>query len=130
LIWVAVSPDATTQLLLSDLAAEAAKTDTGSIVGHYLRVIMQVVIGVIALSAVFFIMRGEEPRGLTIALVAVILSLTALQLITFYLDQFTAIIPTLFQFSFLLLVLAYRHWYISSTPIDIADSNQLDVNSS
>jgi hypothetical protein len=130
LIWVAVSPDATTQVLLADLVAEAARTDTGSIIGHYLRVLMQVVIGVIALSAVFFILRGKERRGLTIALVAVILSLTALQLVTFYLDQFTAIIPTIFQFSLLLLILAYRHWYMSSDALDIVNNYQHDENTS
>jgi hypothetical protein len=47
------------------------------------------------------------------ALVAVILSVTALQLLTFYLDQFTAVIPTLLQFGFLLLILQYRRWYLS-----------------
>ena len=129
LIWVAVSPDATTQALLADLAAEATKKDTVSIIGQYLRVITQVVIGVISISAIFLILRGEERRGLTIALVAVILSLTALQLITFYLDQFTAIVPTLFQFGFLLIILAYRHWYLSTMPIDIENINQLDESS-
>jgi hypothetical protein len=118
LIWVAVSPVATTQAILAGLAAEAAKTDASSIIGQYLRVIMQVIIGVIAVSATYLILKGEERRGLAAALVAVILSLTALQLITFYLDQFTAIFPSLFQFSFLLLILAYRHWYMSSEAID------------
>lgn len=113
LMWVAVSPVDTAQTFLADLAAEAAKTDASSVISQRLRVFMQVVIGVIAISAIYFILRGKELRGLTIALVAVILSLTALQLITFYLDQFTAIIPTLFQFSFLLLILAYRQWYLS-----------------
>lgn len=118
LIWVAVSPTDTTQTILANLAAEAAKTDASSVISQYLRVIMQVIIGVISISAVYFILRGEERRGLAIALVGVILSLTAMQLITFYIDQFTAIIPTLFQFCFLLLIFAYRHWYLSSESID------------
>lgn len=118
LIWVAVSPTDTAQTILADLAAESTKTDTSSVIGQYLRVIMQVIIGVIAISAIYFILRDEERRGLTTALVAVILSLTALQLITFYIDQFAAIIPTLFQFCFLLLILAYRHWYMSSKSIE------------
>ncbi len=123
LIWVAVSPAATTQALLADLAVEAAKTDASSVIGQYLRVIMEIVIGVIAISAIYLILRDKERRGLAFALVAVILSLTALQLITFYLDQFTAIIPTLFQFGFLLLILAYRHWYMSSESMDDTKGN-------
>jgi len=47
-----------------------------------------------------------------LAVISVVLSLTAVPLITFYLDQFTAILPTLFQFAFLLIILAYQHWYL------------------
>ena len=114
LIWVAVSPTATTHAFLANLAAEAARSDTGSLAGHYLRLILEVVIGVIAIAAFVYILRGQERRGLVLSLVVVILSLTALQLITFYLDQFAAVIPTLYQFGFLLLILAYRRWYLSS----------------
>ena len=117
LIWVAVSPAATTQALFANLATEAGKSDVSSVIGQYLRVILQVVIGMIAISAIYLILKGKEGRGLAFGLVAVILSLTALQLITFYLDQFTAILPTLFQFGFLLLILAYRRWYLSSDPV-------------
>jgi hypothetical protein len=80
---------------------------------QYLRVILQAAVGVIALVAVYLIAKGREERGLQWGLVAVVLSVTALQLLTFYLDQFTAVIPTLFQFGFMLLILQHRHWYLS-----------------
>ncbi len=60
----------------------------------------------------YFFMRGKDQRGVVFALIAIVLALTAVQLITFYLDQFTAILPTLFQFGLLLLVLAYQRWYL------------------
>jgi len=41
-----------------------------------------------------------------------IAKMAAVQLITFYLNQFTAIVPTLFQFAFLLVILAYKQWYL------------------
>jgi hypothetical protein len=69
--------------------------------------------------AIYLIIRDDEHRGLTLTLVAVILSLTALQLVTFYLDQFTAIFPTLFQFGFLLIIVVYRRWYLS--PVQIGE---------
>lgn len=112
LIWVAVSPEATTQAFISDLAAAAQQTDAKSVAGNYLRYILQFGIGLVALVAFLFILRGKERRGLVFAMIAVILGLTAVQLVTFYLDQFTAIIPTLFQFGFLLLILAYQRWYV------------------
>ena len=125
LAWVALSPAATTQGFLAGLVAEAEKTDAGSISGHYLRVILEAGVGLVALLAIFLILRGKERRGLLMALVAVILSLTALQLLTFYLDQFTAIIPALFQFVLLLLLLAYQQWYLPSAPAAVVgESNR------
>jgi len=112
LIWVAVSPTATTQALIADLAAATHMTDVASVTGNYLRIILQVVVGAVALVAIYFFLRGKEQRGVVFALIAIILALTAVQLVTFYLDQFTAILPTLFQFSLLLLVLAYQRWYL------------------
>lgn len=113
LIWVAASPAASTHTLLADLATEATKSDASSVTGQYLRIILEVVVGGIAILAIYLIIKDDEHRGLTLTLVAVILSLTALQLVTFYLDQFTAIFPTLFQFGFLLIIVVYRRWYLS-----------------
>ncbi len=118
LIWVAVSPEATTQAFIADLAAAAQQTDAKSVTGNYLRYILQFGVGIVALVAIFFILHGKEGRGLVFAMLAVVLGLTAVQLVTFYLDQFTAIIPTLFQFGFLLLVLAYQRWYPESVQIE------------
>jgi hypothetical protein len=114
LIWVAISPEATTETFLAGLATAAEQNDVTSVRMQYLRVILQATVGVLALWAIYLILKGREQRGLTVALVAVLASLTALQLLTFYLDQFTAVIPTLFQFGFLLLSLQYRQWYLSS----------------
>ncbi|HEY54655.1 MAG TPA: hypothetical protein G4N94_14510 [Caldilineae bacterium] len=112
LIWMAVSPTATTQAFIADLAAAAQETDAKSVAGNYLHYVLEVGIGVVALAAMVFILRGREQRGLLFAMIAVILGLTAVQLVTFYLDQFTAVIPTLFQFGFLLLIVAYQRWYV------------------
>jgi hypothetical protein len=45
----------------------------------------------------------------------VVLSLTAVQLVTFYLNQFAGILPTLFQFAFLLVILTSQRWYLAPT---------------
>ncbi len=112
LLWVAVSPSATTQAYLAGLVEAAQQTDAGSVAGNYLRIILEAADGIVALVAIYFFLRGKERRGVVFALIVIILALTAVQLITFYLDQFTAILPTLFQFGFLLLVLAYQRWYL------------------
>jgi hypothetical protein len=114
LTWVAVSPAASTETFLADLSIEAEQYDVSSLRVHYLRVILEVGVGLIAVWAMYLILRGEERRGLSFTLVSILLSLTALQLLTFYLEQFTAVIPTLFQLGFLLVSLRYRRWYLSS----------------
>ena len=56
--------------------------------------------------------NGREQAGINAALVALLLSLTGVVLLSFYLDQFQAVVTALFQFGVLLLVLAYRRWYL------------------
>jgi hypothetical protein len=113
LIWIALSPDATTQTFIADLATEAQSNSVRSLSGHIFRLGLEVAIGFVALFAIYLLLRGQERLGTLMAVVSGVLSLTAVQLITFYLDQFTAIVPTLFQFAFLLIILVYQHWYLS-----------------
>ena len=47
-----------------------------------------------------------------------LISLCGVVLLSFYLDQFSAVATALVQFGVLLLVLAYRHWYLD-LPADI-----------
>lgn len=112
LTWIAISPATINQVFLADLVAEAGKSAASSIIGEYLRIGVELLIGIVAVLAIVYFLQGNEQKGLGYALSAVILSLTALQLITFYLDQFTAVFPGLFQFVFLLLILAYQRWYL------------------
>ena len=112
LVWVAFSDTATTQTFFTELAGEAQQNDVGSVSGHLVRLALQVAIGMVALISFLFILQGRERRGTLLAVVSVVLSLTAVQLITFYLNQFTAVVPTLYQFVFLLVILAYQRWYL------------------
>jgi hypothetical protein len=114
LIWIAISPQATAQSFLADLSLEAQRNDVSDLSGHILRLGLQVAIGIVALLAIYYILRGNERRGTMLAAVSVALSLTAVQLITFYLDQFTAVLPTIYQFLFLLIILTYQRWYIDT----------------
>jgi hypothetical protein len=53
-----------------------------------------------------------------IALSGFLLSLIALQSVYFYLSQFSALTATLIQFFPLLILLAYRHWYLGDNRVD------------
>ncbi len=113
LLIAAFSSDTVVDTLFAAVMNEAQTLAVGDVRGIYIRTGLEVLIGLVALAAILFILRGKEQRGMILALAAVVLSLTAVQLITFYLSQFTAIIPTLFQFGLLMIILAYRRWYLS-----------------
>lgn len=111
LIWIAISPQATTESFLARLIEETQNLATASFGGQILRLAVDVATGIVALVGFFLIIRGREKIGIVLAIISVVLSLTAVQLITFYLDQFTAILPTLYQFLLLLVIVSYRNWY-------------------
>jgi len=73
-------------------------------------------VGIVGLIAVVAILFGREKLGMMLALIEGILALAVLQLVTFYMDQFTAVMPTLFQFAVMLLVISYQRWYLRDSP--------------
>jgi presenilin-like A22 family membrane protease len=59
----------------------------------------------------------KEDFGLKLAISGFLLSLVAFQTLYFYLSQFSAITATLLQLAFLLILLAYRRWYLSDHAV-------------
>lgn len=78
---------------------------------------VQFVIGGIMFSAALAWVTGNEKRGLEFAVFGFLLSLVAFQTLYFYLSQFSAIITTLLQIAFLLILMAYRRWYMRDQPM-------------
>jgi hypothetical protein len=76
-----------------------------------IRIFLQGAVGVIAWMACFFLLTRREVRGIQTAIFGLVLSLTTVVLLTFYLDQFGALTGALFQFSMLLGLLAYRRFF-------------------
>ena len=100
---------------LSTSIVEAAKAaDAGGVAGQLIHGLLNVVVGLTALVAIIQFWRGKERSGMNWALVQIILSLTLLQIVTFYLNQFTAIISSITQFLMLGLILAYQSWYLGN----------------
>jgi hypothetical protein len=73
---------------------------------------IQVVVGGLAIVAVIAWFTRNEERGLAFAVGGFLLSLVSLQLLYFYLSQFSAITATLLQLAFLQVLFAYRRWYL------------------
>lgn len=77
---------------------------------------LQLAIGLIALQAFVLLWRGREEAGIRTALFGLTLSLTTVVLLTFYLNQFSAIATALIQFALFFLMASYRQWYLMRTP--------------
>ncbi len=105
------------QQIASSLKEAAQVADAGGIRGQLLHTVLNVLIGLTALVAVILLLRKKERAGMGWALIQVILSLTVLQMVTFYLNQFTAVIPTILQFLMLTLILTYQRWYLDADEI-------------
>lgn len=76
------------------------------------RIALQSAVSILSLAALVWIFLGKEKRGLFWAQVGLIIGLTGLNLIVFYIDQFSAIISTLYQFSIVLLISSYRRRFL------------------
>jgi len=74
-------------------------------------ILLNTLLVVLVLAATISWLRGKEVRGLKVAVLAALFSLVALQPLSFYLNQFAAIVGALLLFAILLILLAYRRWY-------------------
>jgi hypothetical protein len=122
LVYIAISPQATFQDLVGIFMTQAEIESVGGGFWFNLRLVLQFIVGVTALIAAFSLARGQDRRGINAALIALLLSLTGVLLLTFYLNQFSAIFAAVYEFVLLMLVVAYRDWYIMNpNMIQIAD---------
>lgn len=74
--------------------------------------ILQAALALLAMTALYVWRTGKEDAGVRITLVRIVLALTTVQLLTFYVKQFSAISNALAQFVLLVLLLTYRQWYL------------------
>jgi hypothetical protein len=79
---------------------------------YYLRIILEIIVGVMALGSIYFFATGADIRGVNAALLALLVSLTGVRLLSYYFNQFSATTIALIQLGVLLVVLAYREWYL------------------
>ena len=108
--------------MINTVNEAALAADAGGVQGQIIHMGLNVLIGFTAIVAIIQLVRGKTRSGMGWALIQIILSLTLLQLVTFYLTQFTAVFPTIFQFVMLGLVLTYQRWYLYRDDEDETES--------
>jgi len=114
LLYIAISPVATVQDLLEMFMTEAEIESVGGGFWFILRIILQILVGGITLLSGIFFLQRKDQLGVLTALAGLLISLTGVLLLTFYLNQFSAVTTALLQFAILLLVIAYQRWYLAA----------------
>lgn len=77
------------------------------------RIILEGTTGVFLISAGMMITIGQERRGIHLATMVLVIWLTVINLLVFYLDQFSAVVTAAIQFFLLLTLTYYRRKYLA-----------------
>jgi hypothetical protein len=80
------------------------------------RIFLQGILGLMLLSAAMLLAIGKERKGIYLGFYSLLLSLTTVDILIFYFNQFSTIAMALFQFILLLLIMDYRNHYIRNAP--------------
>jgi hypothetical protein len=77
---------------------------------------IQMISGILALLSAGLLAAGKEKRGISFATISLVLFLTLGALLSFFVDQFSAVFSALTQFVIFLGVIYYRRRYIRANP--------------
>ena len=111
LLWAWLSP-AIASAVLSTILVEASELTTQRPIWLFVRLALQLIVGVVYLLSLMRFVQRREEAGLDYAIFASMLSLTAVHLLTFYLNQFGSLTALFSNFALLLLLQSYRSWYL------------------
>ena len=123
LALIALAPNLLAQPLGELLVNDNQLRSIGDLPWFLTRMSLQCAVGLMALWSFVLLCRGQMAAGLKAAIFGMVLSLTTVVLLTFYLDQFGAIATALFQFALLLFFGAYRQWYLSGSTAPAAEKS-------
>lgn len=110
LLWTALQPGSFRQAFEAVLMARGNLQDVTDVGWRLLRIGLEAAVGLVAFAGFVYLLLGHVDLGTRLGIFALVLSLTTVNLLNFYLDQFRAVITALVEFTGLLIVLSYRHW--------------------
>jgi len=112
LVWILLDPPQRLNPLVSGIISSGELNSVREIQWFVARLTIDGMTGLITLAAAIFLLARREHLGVELGIISLVLSLTAVNLVTFYLDQFKAISNSLFEFGMLWLMLSYKRWYL------------------
>jgi hypothetical protein len=102
--------------LLEGLIASGQITNSTGAIWFLSRLLLEAAVGLLLVSSVALLLAGRERQGIGLAYAGLLISLTAVNLLVFYFEQFSTIFPALVQFLLLVGALRYRGRYLSTQP--------------
>ena len=114
-LWL--SPGVSETAVWEALLTEAETLSMQNPAWLLVRLFLQVTVGLLYGFALLRLRQGREEAGLDMAIFASLLSITALNLLTFYLDQFGSLATVLATFGLFFLLLTYRSWYLGNDEV-------------
>jgi hypothetical protein len=114
LVWIMLNPHQRLNPLVDGIISSGEINSVRQIQWFVARLTIDAMTGLLTLTAAILLLARSERLGVELGIISLVLSLTAVNLITFYLDQFKAISNSLFQFGMLWLMLRYKRWYLPS----------------
>ncbi len=112
LVWTAAQPGPFRQSFEAVLAARANLQTITDVGWRLLRFWLEAGVGLVALVALVYLFLRRADLGTRLGVFALVASLTTVNLLNFYIDQFGAIVTSLLQFAGLMIILTYRHWHL------------------
>ncbi len=106
------APGPMVEVFLRPLVNKGALHDAQDALWFLIRTGLEGAVGLLLITAGGLLSTGKERPAANIAILTLVVWLTGINLITFYLDQFGAIAFTLFQFIVLLSLMHYRNHYL------------------
>jgi hypothetical protein len=109
--------------ILTGLVSQRLVRSHGGMTWFEIHLGLLIAVGLVLLTAAGLLAFNKQRRGINLAYVGMLTSLTMVNLLVFYYDQFSAIISAAVQLVILLGILRYRERYLKSRPGDfIPDS--------
>jgi hypothetical protein len=112
LIWTAAQPGPFRETFETVLTARGNLEEVTNVGWQLLRIGLEAAVGLIAFVAFVYLLMRRTDLGTRLGVFAFVFSLTTVNLLNFYLDQFRAVITALLHFVGLLVILSYRQWQL------------------
>lgn len=117
LLWSIPGSQPAIELLITPMVTRGDLRSPADALWFVIRTILEGGTGILLVIAGGMLVIGQERRGIQIATLMLIVWLTVTNLLVFYLDQFSAVVTVLFQFTILLALTYYRRKYLKYNPV-------------